>query len=147
MKLSKKRFIIAVFESKICFFVFLISLVIGYFLTPKNVFYGFYTFLGIFYIIFFALVMTCMIRVIKEKVLNLKKAGASFFSIILSIFGFSALNVCGIGAPVCTSGITIGFASIFPSFLKEYSIYFLILSIVLQILAIIYMGCLKKCLC
>ncbi|MEM3374466.1 MAG: hypothetical protein QXE31_04560 [Candidatus Woesearchaeota archaeon] len=151
MKIKKTRFIYAVFESNICKIVFLISLLIGYFLTPKRIFYGVYTLLGIFYIILFAMVMTCMVRVIKEKVINLKHTGASFFSIILSLFGFGALNMCGIGAPVCTAGISIGVASLFPGFFHDffhnYGILVLVISIILQIIALLYMGCFKKCLC
>ncbi|MEM4397532.1 MAG: hypothetical protein QW757_02825 [Candidatus Woesearchaeota archaeon] len=150
-QLKKKTFLFAVFESKLCFIVFLLSLALGSILTPKRIFYGYFTILGVFYIFLFALVMTCMVRIIKEKVINLKHTGASFFSIILSLLGFSALNVCGIGAPVCGAGLTIGIASFFPSFFNNffhnYAWLILIISIIIQILALWYMGCFKKCFC
>lgn len=144
-------FLKAIFKSNICKIVFILSLVIGYFLVPKHIFYSYFIILGIVYILLFALVMTCMIRIIKEKVINLKETGASIFSIISSLIGFSAMHVCSIGAPVCGASLGIGIFSFFPSFFNsffhEYALIIIIISIIFQIAALFYMNCFKKCIC
>jgi hypothetical protein len=71
-------------------------------------------------------------------------------SILLSVIGISAMQVCGIGAPVC--GATVGFgllSFLFPQathFFSGFSIHIIVATMFLQVIALFYMGCFRKCL-
>ena len=145
----KKYYLLEIFKSHYCQFVFLISLVGIYFLVPKKVFYGYDTLIGIFFIVMTSLTITCLVRSIKEKVLSAKASGASLLGILSIIFGFGALQACTIGAPVC--GATIGggiLALIFPGFafslMEKYSVPIVLISIFIQLLALYLMKCFQK---
>jgi hypothetical protein len=147
----KKIFLFKVFQSRYCVFVYLLGLILGYFLVPKKIFTGMYSVLGVLYILIFAIVLMCIVRTIKERIFNVKNTGASAISVIASLFGLGALQVCGFGAPVCGATIGVGILSIlFPqsSFLvfEKYAVYIVAFSLILQLISIYYMGCLKKCL-
>lgn len=145
----KKYYLLGIFKSYYCQFVFLIALVGTYFLVPKKVFYGYYALIGIFFIIMASLTIACLVRTIKEKVLSAKASGASLLGILSIIFGFGALQACTIGAPVC--GATIGggiIALIFPGFafslIEKYSVLIVLISIFIQLLALYLMKCFQK---
>lgn len=143
--------LVGIFRSKYCIIIFILSAILGYILVPKKIFSGAWIIIGIIYIILFSLVITCIARTIKEKVVNAKNTGASLISIIASIFGIGALQVCGIGAPVCGATIGVGIMSIiFPhttiTFFEQHHVGIIIISLILQIVALYYMGCFKKCL-
>jgi hypothetical protein len=137
-------------KSKYCIAVFFLGLLLGYLLVPKTIFYGLYYILGFSYIIIFSLVLVCIVRTIKDKINNFKSSGAGILTVIASIIGFSAMQVCGVGAPVCGAGIGMGLLSVvapqasFP-LLNKYSLFIIIFSLVFQIFALYYMGCFKKC--
>ena len=143
----KKLYLLEIFKSHYCKFVLLIALIGVYFLTPKKIFYGpYYTLLGISFIIMTSLTLTCFVRSIKDRVLSAKASGASLLGILSIVFGFGALQACTIGAPIC--GATIGggvIALIFPGFafnlIKKYSLWIILISIFLQILALYFMKC------
>lgn len=144
----KKIFLLRMFKSYYCIFVFLISLVGVYFLVPSKIFYGYYTWFGIAFILISALTLTCLVRIIKERVISAKSSGASFLGLLSIIFGFGALQACTIGAPICGATIGGGIISlIFPGFvfgfMEKYSIWIVIISIVIQIFAIYFMNCFK----
>ena len=148
-KEMKKYYLLQIFKSNYCKFVFLISLIGVYFLVPKKVFYSYYTLIGITFIITTSLIITCLIRIIKENVLSAKASGASLLGILSIIFGFGALQACTIGAPVC--GATIGggiLALIFPGFafnlIEKYSIPIVLISVLIQLLTLYLMKCFKK---
>ena len=50
----------------------ILGLIIGYLFTPKKIFSGYYTILGVLYISIFALTLTCITKIIKEKIVLLK---------------------------------------------------------------------------
>jgi hypothetical protein len=146
----KDWYLIRIFKSSYCEIVFIISLIGAYLLVPKRIFYGLYTILGIVYMVVFALTLTCIIRNIKEKVLLAKTYKNSIIGILASALGIVALQVCGIGAPVC--GTTIGasilsviFPSFFLSFLSNYAVLIVLGSIVIQVTGLYFMNCFKKC--
>jgi len=146
----KDWYLIRIFKSSYCEIVFIISLIGAYLLVPKRIFYGLYTILGIVYMVVFALTLTCIIRNIKEKVLLAKTYKNSIIGILASALGIAALQVCGIGAPVC--GTTIGasilsviFPSFFLSFLSNYAVLIVLGSIVIQVTGLYFMNCFKKC--
>ncbi|RJQ34382.1 hypothetical protein C4566_02215 [Candidatus Parcubacteria bacterium] len=150
----KKVYLLEIFKSNYCKIIFLLILAISYFLIPQKVFYGWFFILAIIFMVAFSLVMTCLIRSIKDKVVENRKTKQKITGAIAALIGLSALQVCTVGAPVC--GVSIGFsivASIFPSlafnFLEQYSIYIVIVSIIFQFYSLYKMGCfhrvLNKC--
>jgi len=97
----------------------------------------------------FSLSMMCLIRSIKDKVVLARTYKGSIVSIIATGLGLSAIQVCGVGAPVCGVSVGIGILSvIFPNFfidfLTDYSVAIIIISIALQITSLYYMKCFLK---
>jgi hypothetical protein len=72
----KRLFLFNIFKSKYCMVVFLLGLYLSYLIIPKAVFHGWLFLIGIIYILLIAIVLTCIVRVTKEKIMNLKDAGA-----------------------------------------------------------------------
>lgn len=149
MKADKRLYLWSLFKSNYCKITFLISLVLISFLTPKKIFYGFYSILGILFIVLTSITVTCLLRNVKERISSAKTNGATFMGILSVIFGFGALQVCTIGAPIC--GATIGagvVALIFPgilfNFLEKYSIWIIVFSIIIQIISLYFMNCFKR---
>jgi len=146
----RKINLLLIFQSKYCIAVFLTGLLLGYLLVPKTIFYGTYSIIGIIYILVFAIMLMCIVRNIKDKVMNLKSTGSSIISIIASVIGLGAMQVCGIGAPLCSAGIGIGIFSIIApsasiSLLSRHAVLIAVATIALQVFALYYMGCFKKC--
>ena len=146
---NETRYLFKIFKSKYCRLVFLISLILVFLLMPKKVFYGYYIILGTIFVLLTSITLTCLVRNIKDKIQSAKSNGASLIGILGIIFGFSALQVCTIGAPVC--GATIGasiIALIFPGFafkvLEDYSLIVVTLSLLIQIFALYYLKCFSK---
>ncbi|MBT4334308.1 hypothetical protein HOD61_00640 [archaeon] len=99
--------------------------------------------------IVFALTMTCIVNNIKERIILAKTYKTSMVSIIATAIGISALQVCGVGAPICTATIGAGvLALIFPitliEVLSRYSILIISFSILLQLTALYFLGCFKR---
>lgn len=146
----KKYYLLEIFKSHYCKFVFLIALIGIYFLTPKKIFYGpYYILLGILFIIMASLTLTCFIRSIKDRVFSAKAEGLSLLGILSIVFGFGALQACTIGAPVCGATILGGvIALIFPGFafnlMEKYSFWIILISVIIQFFALYYMGCFKS---
>lgn len=146
---KKKLYIIEVFDSNLCKILFLISLILGYFLIPKDIFLGRNIFLGLIFLINFAAIISCIVRNIKERVLLAKTYNNSILGILASAIGLAALQVCGVNSAVCGAGF--GFvilSAIFPNFiigfLDRYAIALIILSILIQWISLYFMGCFKK---
>ena len=98
--------------------------------------------------VIFSIVSACVVRVIKEKAVTMRKTGAGIIAVIFAAFGLGAMQVCGIGAPVC--GATVGaglfslfFPALFASFLDEHALSLIILSIVIEIIALYYLKCFR----
>ncbi len=146
---QRASYFIQVLKSHYCQVVFGASLFLGYFLIPKKIFYGYYTILGIAFIISFSLVLTCLIRQVKERVKLARTYSGAIVSIIATAVGLAALEACGIGAPVCGAVVGLGFLSIIlpvsaSSFVSKYSIAILVISIIIQFGALYFMNCFKK---
>lgn len=143
------KYIINVLRSKYCVFVFLISLIVSYFLIPKQVFYRLYTVLGILFMLFFSLTLTCIVRNVKEKILLARTYKSSVLGIVAVAIGLSALQVCGVGAPVCGAAVGAGVISVlFPTFfstiVSRYSVFIVLVSIIFQVIALYFMNCFKE---
>ena len=144
-----QTYIKKIFKSNYCKIIFILIFFLSYFLIPKKVFHGWWSLIAILFMFFFSLVMTCIVRNIKEKILLAKTYKSSLVGILATAIGLSALQVCGVGAPICGATIGTGFLSvflpgIFMKFLDDFAIYILIASIILQAISLYFMNCFKK---
>ena len=138
-----------VLRSSYCRTVFIISFILSYFLIPEKVFVGWYSVLAILFMITFSLVLTCFVRAIKERIIHRGKNKHSLFGLLAAIFGISAFQVCGIGAPVCSATmgawlLSIFFPSFLISFLSEYGVLIILFSIFFQLTSLYFMKCYQK---
>lgn len=123
-------------------FLFIVLSYLGYLLIPRQVFIAGFWWLAIPFIILFALVTTCTIKNLKVS-LTSKVSKRGFFA---SVLGFSALQVCGLSAYACSTalGFTI-LAGILPhtilNLFQEYSIFIILVSIIIQIYALYQLKC------
>ena len=145
----KNIYLIGIFKSVYCQIVFVISLVGGYLLVPKSNLSNYVEALVYLFIILFALVVTCMVRNIKERVVLSRTYGSSIIGTIMAGLGLAALQVCGVGAPVCGATIGVGvlsaiFPSFFLSFLEQYNLEIFLFSVGFQFLALYFMNCFKQ---
>ncbi len=143
---------LCILKSKWCQLVFIVSLIGFYFLIPEKMFYGWYNFLAYFFILSTALTITCIFRNTKERVKLNQAAGKSLFSIILSIFGILATQVCGIGAPMCGAALggSIGLTflpAVAQNFFEDYSVYIILFAITGQIYSLYLLKCWGKNYC
>ncbi|MBR9705973.1 hypothetical protein GOV14_02990 [Candidatus Pacearchaeota archaeon] len=144
----KIRELIKLFEKRYCNIVFFISLVLGFFLIPRRIFFSYLNPLAILFILTFALTLTCIARNIKEKIRLARTCAHSVIGIIISIVGISTFHVCTIGG-VCATGFVMGiisviFPSIMISFMQNYAISIIILSILIQLASLYFMHCFRK---
>ena len=145
----EKFYILEIFRSNYFKLVFILSLVISYFVIPKNIFYGFYTVLGIIFMITFSLVLTCLIKDIKDRIVLAKTYRHHLLGILATAVGLTALHACTIGAPVCASAILFSFIfallpPIFLNLLTKYAPLIVVLSIIMQLIILYFLGCFKK---
>jgi hypothetical protein len=124
--------------------IFILLSIVGYILIPQQVFIAGYWWLAIPFITLFALVTMCTIR----NVRNTYSTKISKKGFVASIFGFSALQVCGLSAYACSTalGFTI-LATILPhtvlNFFQQHSILIILLSIFIQIYALFQLKCIN----
>ena len=144
----KNTFLYKVFESHYCKIVFVIGLIFSYLLIPKTVFEGQYAYLATIYMILFSIVLTCIVRTIKERIKLARMYEKSILGILASGIGLAALQVCTLNiscsASVGLSILYLIFPQFFVSFLIDYSQYILIIAIAMQAIAIYLMGCFKE---
>lgn len=129
--------------------VFIASFVAAFFLIPPHIFLTWAAVLAAAFMLSFSLVFTCVFDNIRTRVHLYKTYHFSFWHIILSILGISAFQVCGIGAPICIgSGLAWllpGFLPLaFRSFFADFSIYFIILSILIQLYILYKLHCFNR---
>ena len=146
MKQSPLKIIL---KSNYCKLTFVLSIFIISLLIPKTLFYKAYTLLAITFILSSSMLITCIVKTIKERINLAKSKGTSFLGILSILIGFSAMQVCTIGAPICGASIGAGFlALLFPNFafnlLEKYSVLIIFISLIIQIIALYFMGCLTQ---
>ena len=148
----KCPYLFTMFNSIYCDIGFVVFFVLLLLFLPAKVFTGYLAVLGVTFSLVFALSLTCMVKVIKDRARGAKQAGHSILSVIMGILGFSALHFCTIGLPFCSA--TIGLAlisSIFPVFLLEYleQYPYIIISIsfLIQLYSLYSMKCFKRVAC
>jgi len=145
----QKPYIIKVMKSRYCELTFMLALAVSWLLLPENIFYGWYYLLAASFMILFALVLTCTVRNIKERIGMEKTYSGSLIGMVASVLGISALSVCGIGAPVCGATIGIGLASLLipgiaMPFLNDYGMYIIAASLVIQLASLHFLNCFRK---
>lgn len=143
------RFLSKMFFSHYCKVVWLLSLLAAYFTIPQHLFSTKYFPLAILFMFGFATMMTCLVRNVKEKVVLAKSYKSSIWGIIASVFGLTALQLCGLGNVFCGGSIFLGILSaVFPgaavNLLGEYAVEIIIFSILMQFFSIWQMGCFKS---
>ncbi len=148
-KKQKEIYLLNSLESKYCLFVLTISLFVGYYFIPPHVFHTSYAVFAFVFMFFFALTTMCIVRNIKEKIILARTYKSSLFSILAIVLGLGALQVCGVGAPVCGATVGLGvlsffFPTIFSHLPKIFAVYLIVGSIFLQILSLYFMNCFKK---
>ena len=146
---SSKMYIAETLKSHYCKIVFAVVFALSYFLVPQKVFYRWYILLGVAFMTMFALTITCIVRNIKERVMLKRTSGGSIISIIAVAVGFAALEVCGVGAPVCGATIGLGiFSALLPGmtlgFFEKYGVYIVVVTIALQAISLYFMNCFKE---
>jgi len=136
-------------SSVYCKMVFVLALLISFFLLPEGVFSGTHKYIAVLFMLTFSFSAACIVRNIKNKIVLSRTYKTSVISAILSVLGFSAFQVCGINAAVCTASVSAGFvATIFPgflfNFLKDYGHLVIWFSVILQIIALYMMKCFER---
>lgn len=145
----KNLYLFQILKSRYCQAVFVVFFIGSYFLVPRHVFYSQYIILALTFMVVFSLSSACLVRNIKDKILTATHLGRSAFHIIIAALGFSALQVCGLGATMCSATIGVSIASvlfpgIFFNYLTNYSIAIISASIILQIAGLYSMKCLRS---
>ena len=146
----KKRiyYLLFIFKSNYCKILFVLFFLGSYFLIPKTLFHGYLSLLAVLFMFSVSLTFTCLVRNTKERVLLAKTYKSSIIGLLATALGVSALQVCGIGAPVCGASVGLSIVSlIFPSvvvgFMDQYAVYLILVSIIVQILSLYYLKCFK----
>lgn len=137
-----------ILQSQYCKIVFIFSLILGYYITPKDVFKGNSQLLAYIFLITFSITTTCLVRQTKERLTSARQATTTTIGLIANILGISALQVCGMSASFC--GTSLGMTlllTILPhstllSF-SRFSVPILSISILIQIYIIFKSGCFK----
>ena len=147
--MKKEIYLFNTLESKYCLLVLALSLVLGYYLIPQYIFHSSYAPLVFIFIFLFALTVMCIIRNIKEKIILARTYKSSIFSLIAIALGLGALQICGVGAPVCGATVGVGllsflFPAAFSNIPQHYALYLLLVSIIIQALSLYFMNCFKK---
>lgn len=143
------KYLFTVFKSKYCVIVFILALIASYFLIPKQVFYKWYTALALVFMLTISSTITCIVRNVKERIALSRTTETSILSIIATGIGITALQVCGVGAPVCGASLSMGFLSflfptVFTGFITRHATLIIGFSIALQIIALYFMNCFKS---
>ncbi len=141
-----RPFIVEMFRSGYCRLVFLAALPLGYWLTPRTAFHGWYALLGAAFVLSFALVMACTVRHIKERArLAATYSGLTIWTVAAAA-GLAGLQACGIGVPMCGAALGAGFLSLAlplwaSHFIMEHAVAVVLISLAAQTLALLRMNC------
>ena len=134
-------------KSNYCKAVFVVSLFLGYIITPKSVFTGHNSVPAFIFIFLLSLTTTCIVRNIKEKIKNGIKVKKSLLSVLSGAIGLTALQVCGMSGVMCGASASAGLLSIILpgaafNLFENYSTAILWSSILIQLLGLYFLKCL-----
>jgi hypothetical protein len=141
-----------VLESKYCWIVIGISLILSYFLIIRKftVFTNFWSILlSVIYTIAFAISNSCLIKEIKETAKSKIKSGTdTTLSILGSVLGFGAVQLCTVSGTCSINIVTSLLFSLLPTslslFFTKNGIWILLFADILLLISIFRMGCFKK---
>jgi hypothetical protein len=141
-----------ILKSKYCWFVMIGSLILSYFLIIKK-FTSFTSFwsilLSVIYIILFSISNSCLIFEIKSRIKNKMDTGkSSFISILGSVLGFGAVQLCTVSGTCSINLITTLLFAVFPTsigmiFVKN-GIWILVIANLLLLYSIYKLECFRK---
>jgi hypothetical protein len=143
-----RPYLASIIRKRSCIAVFAVSVIIVSLVIPKNIFYGYYTLLGVTFIVSSSFLMTCLVRGAKEKSDAMAHKG-SYAGIFFSVLGLLAMDACTIGAPMCGATVATGLAALLLpgiaiGFMEQYSLMIIALSLVIQVAALNHMGCFRR---
>ena len=129
--------------------VFTVAFLLGLFILPTHIRSGEYFYLGIIFVSLFALNMTCVVHTMRARAKVARASGAGVVGVVTTAVGFTALQMCGVGGPLCGALFgSIVFASILPAgslgLVTHYAVEIVLVAIVIQAVSLWYLGCLKK---
>ncbi len=141
-------FAICMLKSNWCKAIFAFSLAGSYFLIPADVWAGEHRLLAFVFMLTFSISLTCIVRNIKERVKAAVAYQTSIISLIATILGLSAFQVCGLGAPICGASVGAGLLAVFfpgfmVNFITDYSLTIIWLSIAAQLIGLWFLKCLR----
>lgn len=142
-------YLLKVMRSFYCKIVFVLSFIVSFYLLPENVFDGVHKYIAIAFMFSFSFSLACIIRNIKERVVLAHTYKTSVVSLILSVLGFSAFQVCGINAGMCTATVGMGvvgtiFPGFFVGFLEDYGHLIIWLAVIFQLVGLYFMRCFNR---
>jgi len=146
---KKERYFSCVLTSKLCKIIFILSLIVSFFLVPIELFKTDYAVIVVLFMIFFSLTVTCIFRNIREEIVVLRNTHHHLLGIVAAVLGISAMQVCGIATHMCVGGVGLGIISalypvVFVNLLTKYAVSVIVGSIVLQGIALHFMGCFRR---
>jgi hypothetical protein len=141
-----------VLKSKYCWFVILLSFLLGYFLIIRKItsFTSFWSILlSVFYIILFSISNSCLVYEIRNRVESKVKTGtSSILSILGSVLGLGAVQLCTVSGTCGMSLFASLILTLFPTSIGmifiENGLLILFISNLLLLFSILKMGCFKK---
>ncbi len=146
--------LIQIFKSRYCVATFILAFFFITLISPKKIFHGHNTFIGLLFILSTSLLITCLVRSIKEKIYSARLNGASVLGVISIVLGLGAIEACAVSAPVCGAYLGSGILAIFfPNIIlnvfEKYNTLIILFSFLFQILALYQLKCFcnksKKC--
>lgn len=137
------------FTSPYCVGIFTITFIAELLILPRHIFTGYLLYLGVIFALLFALNITCFIRAMRERVRIARANGAGLISIIATVLGISALQVCGVGgAHICGAALGAGLiTALLPAgavgLFTDYAVYLVIGAIIAQCYSLYLMRCIR----
>ncbi len=140
-----KLYCVQILKSNYCKIIFVLGFIGSYYLIPENVFHSDNRLIAMIFMLVFALTITCIVRNTKEKIKTAKTYKTSILSILATVLGVSALQVCGMSS-MCVVGVGTGILSVLlpgfmMGFLENFGLQLLYFSIFIQLVSLYYMKC------
>ena len=128
--------------------VFTVVFIASIFILPSHILSGPYFYLGVLFILLFSLNMTCLVKVMLQRAKVAKARGAGIMGIVATAVGFTALQMCGVGGPLCGALFgSVVFATILPAgslhYFTAYAVHIVLFAIAVQVASLWLMKCFK----
>ncbi len=137
------------FNSLFSVIIFTLVFIVSLFVLPSHILSGTYFWLGVVFVLLFSLNMTCLANTMRMRANMARAKGAGAVGVMATAVGFTALQMCGIGGPLC--GALFGgvlFVSVLPAgampYLTSYAVHIVVIAILIQAVSLWYMKCFRK---